>query len=1332
MKKLESKKGYIALMATIIISLILLVITVEEGASGWYMRFNILGAEAKEQANSLAEGCAEEAMAKLLTDPTYLGNSTITSSVGTCHVYPIELNSPIAGLLTLKTQAVVKESYANLEMKMNMNDIHFGSIPTAPSTGTLFITTHVINDNSGTKVASDFTMQVSANPNSNFPGTEVGKAVIVQPGSYSVSESLILPNYAKTTTGNCSGSITAGTVKFCTITYDDITTTITVLANVINNDGKTNLPTDFPLFIDGNPITLGSKVSLSAGSHTVSANNLPGYAMSPFGYDCSSSGNINLTLGQNKTCVVNFDDLPPPAPSCADTVMILDRTGSMRNTDLTNERSAGNALVNLYASVLPPATPPQIGVGSIGGLYGNTPAQVPGSGNPVVGWLTTTYSTITNAVNQMTGSNSSVGSNLSAGIDVAKDELNSARHIVGKQKVIILVSDGDPNEPSGTTNYDTGFKVPNSNVQNSTGEFWTTPDLAYANAGGDANDPVSENDRHQFLNFGFGSGSGLPTGATIRGIEANFDAWATAGTTNTPANVTRSPSTGTTPNQFTNPTRVSSSDDSYTTNGTTGQQQGFGNFGFSIPSNATITGIQVSTEAKIGSGVSSTTGTIFPNGQGNYTAWTNGESAIDETGTVDCSSGDSIIESTNGDRESVLLDIGFIPNGGTITSVDVTTYDRGDSNSGGTYRTFARINNSDTDATSNLSATGTGSCSQKTQTVDIPDTVKSGGTVLEVGVVKTNGNNNAVRVGAIRATITFTQPATGSMDISLSSNNGGTYTGVKTQTVTATESVSSPTGNSSADMWGRAWTPSDFNNGNFVLKIQNNSTNGVTLSIDQVSVNVFYTVPTPSGTACQLGVDLSWNGGASWTTEKTQNLTGTETTYTLGGATDDWSSSHSWTPAEFSNTNFRARVRAIDPGSNCDNTAVNHLDILQLKVYYSQNVDPIEAALNSADTAKLSGIDIFTIHFGSDPGPYTGKKLLANMASGNTAVTYSPGHQNGSLADATGVTTGNTGVVSPTQSAPDTGGDGNGFEINPNNAFADGVSGVTGSAQNIDGAGDRHRFSGYNFTIPPNATITGIQTRLDWWLDSTSGTNSVNVELSWNGGTSWTTAKSDTNESTSVSNTRTLGGTTDTWGRTWTTTELNSTNFRVRVTMNSTTATRDFYLDWIPVTVSYSVNTENGDGDNFFVAPTSADMQGIFNFIGQQVCPASLNLTATPPPTTANLNVVTNVTNNNGGTKTPSDFIVNVNGTNPTPNTFPGNAGTNVTIDPGNYSINQNGVAGYTVDTSSSCSSSGTLGPIVAGENRVCIISNDDIPPPPPPPNLNFNTNSWREVQTSN
>ena len=163
---------------------------------------------------------------------------------------------------------------------------------------------------------------------------------------------------------------------------------------------------------------------------------------------------------------------------------------------------------------------------------------------------------------------------------------------------------------------------------------------------------------------------------------------------------------------------------------------------------------------------------------------------------------------------------------------------------------------------------------------------------------------------------------------------------------------------------------------------------------------------------------------------------------------------------------------------------------------------------------------------------------------------------------------GNTAFLNPSANAADSGGDNNGFESSPQNAYATG----SGFASNINGAAHRHRYYNYNTSIKSSCAIKGIQVRLDWWLDSTTGTNSMSAELSWNGGASWTAAKADSQESTSE-HTATLGGATDTWGRTWTVAQLSNANFRVRLTSDcsgsANCANRDFYLDWVPVRVYY-------------------------------------------------------------------------------------------------------------------------------------------------------------------
>ena len=160
-------------------------------------------------------------------------------------------------------------------------------------------------------------------------------------------------------------------------------------------------------------------------------------------------------------------------------------------------------------------------------------------------------------------------------------------------------------------------------------------------------------------------------------------------------------------------------------------------------------------------------------------------------------------------------------------------------------------------------------------------------------------------------------------------------------------------------------------------------------------------------------------------------------------------------------------------------------------------------------------------------------------------------------------TSGDTSFKSPAAQAADTGGNGDGFELDPTNAFADGG----GNASNIGGDGDRHRYHDYGFSIKNSCAISGIEVRLDWWLDSLGGSNSMDVELSWDGGASWTAAKTDIVEST-TEHTTILGSSSDTWGRAWAATEFTDASFRARLTTNGVGG-RNYFLDWVPVKVYY-------------------------------------------------------------------------------------------------------------------------------------------------------------------
>jgi len=156
-----------------------------------------------------------------------------------------------------------------------------------------------------------------------------------------------------------------------------------------------------------------------------------------------------------------------------------------------------------------------------------------------------------------------------------------------------------------------------------------------------------------------------------------------------------------------------------------------------------------------------------------------------------------------------------------------------------------------------------------------------------------------------------------------------------------------------------------------------------------------------------------------------------------------------------------------------------------------------------------------------------------------------------------------TGWKDPSANAADTGGDGNGFELSPENAYSDDAA----VASNLQGDGDRHCYYDYNFGLPGGATVDGIEVRLDWYVNTAAGAPKLEVELSWDGGTSWTSAKK-TNNGKTIEQTHILGGPTDTWGRSWTVDELSNANFRVRITCTSNRPQENnYYLDWVPVNV---------------------------------------------------------------------------------------------------------------------------------------------------------------------
>jgi hypothetical protein len=98
------------------------------------------------------------------------------------------------------------------------------------------------------------------------------------------------------------------------------------------------------------------------------------------------------------------------------------------------------------------------------------------------------------------------------------------------------------------------------------------------------------------------------------------------------------------------------------------------------------------------------------------------------------------------------------------------------------------------------------------------------------------------------------------------------------------------------------------------------------------------------------------------------------------------------------------------------------------------------------------------------------------------------------------------------------------------------------------------------------------------------------------------------------------------------------------------------------------------------------------------------------------LNVTKIVITDDGGIAIPSDFTITVDGNNPNPAMFAGNSsGTIVSIEPGSYNVTEVGPSGYGQTNSVDCS-----GTISLGENKTCIITNDDVATCTPPAGQNW------------
>jgi hypothetical protein len=222
-----------------------------------------------------------------------------------------------------------------------------------PIQPTLTITKTVVNDNGGTKHATDFGFAVDGGTATAFTqdGTDVlkGKNVMtLSAAAHTLSEPAVAGYAASVWGGDCAanGAITLanGENKTCTITNDDQAATLIVKKVVVNDNGGTKIATNFSFQVNGGTVTsflqdndtLHGKntLTVSAGTFSVTEPAVTGYGTT---YDNCS--NVVIANGGTATCTITNNDVA--ATLIVKKVVINDNGGTKHATDFSFQ--LGNA-----------------------------------------------------------------------------------------------------------------------------------------------------------------------------------------------------------------------------------------------------------------------------------------------------------------------------------------------------------------------------------------------------------------------------------------------------------------------------------------------------------------------------------------------------------------------------------------------------------------------------------------------------------------------------------------------------------------------------------------------------------------------------------------------------------------------------------------------------------------------------------------------------------------------------------------------------------------------------------------------------------------------------
>ncbi|MFX0137061.1 MAG: DUF2341 domain-containing protein, partial [Candidatus Hodarchaeota archaeon] len=113
----------------------------------------------------------------------------------------------------------------------------------------------------------------------------------------------------------------------------------------------------------------------------------------------------------------------------------------------------------------------------------------------------------------------------------------------------------------------------------------------------------------------------------------------------------------------------------------------------------------------------------------------------------------------------------------------------------------------------------------------------------------------------------------------------------------------------------------------------------------------------------------------------------------------------------------------------------------------------------------------------------------------------------------------------------------------------------------------------FNLNIPANVDIEGIEVSIEGRRDPFFGNAECTIELSWNGGTTWTTSYKELIWWSTLDSYLSAGGSTDLWGKPsgWVPSHFNNANFRVLLRESGY---NPLYVDHVRVKVYYSIPSD--------------------------------------------------------------------------------------------------------------------------------------------------------------